>query len=126
MRKIKFRAWHVEKKKMFAIDEIDFRVKTVSEFIPNHPTNRTGYDEYAFYELSPLMQFTGLYDKNGKEIWEGDVINGNLGNLMIDFECGSFVAVRIKNPGIKFEIKNFNMKEKEVLGNIYENPELLK
>lgn len=73
----------------------------------------------------PLMQFTGLKDKNGKDIYEGDIIS-----IPNPWSSGAFNAV-IENDGCNFNIsksKNpiFDMnKNIEVIGNIYENPELL-
>lgn len=70
-----------------------------------------------------LMQFTGLKDKNGKEIWEGDIINGKF----IGDDKGIF---RIEicpdiNAGYHWygELEDMDF---EVIGNIYENPELIK
>ena len=72
MRKIKFRAWITD-----SWDEED------------NPVYEMCYD-LAFEEYAPindllggidtLMQFTGLYDKNGKEIWEGDILKADDGN----------------------------------------------
>ena len=82
------------------------------------------------------MQFTGLKDKNGKEIYEGDIFN-----CIYDFDgctehkvgvvyIEAAAAFRLKNFGECHQqgvTKNiFDMERKEVIGNIYENPELLK
>jgi uncharacterized phage protein (TIGR01671 family) len=84
-----------------------------------------------------LMQFTGLYDKNGKEIWEGDVVldthsisTGRKG--FIEYGEGEFF-LNYGQPGIfNRAISHFHRSDGtqvwnllEVLGNIYENPELL-
>ena len=80
-----------------------------------------------------LMQFTGLLDKNGKEIFEGDVI----GDKVITWHAGGFcliskIAYQDKSYQQETEwylphsIENLSFDEKEILGNIYEHPELLK
>jgi uncharacterized phage protein (TIGR01671 family) len=88
-----------------------------------------------------LMQFTGLKDKNGKEIYEGDILklsNGDTVNWLVKFgdyaddegySTGShlgYYGERIK-PHYNFTITTHTLNELdgEVIGNIYENPELL-
>jgi len=71
------------------------------------------------------MQYTGLKDKNGKEIYEGDIvkIEGFI-NHVVGFEDGAF---RWMNVGPYLPIaERISERECEVIGNIYENPELLK
>ena len=73
-----------------------------------------------------LMQFTGLCDKNGKEIYEGDIVVGVHG-LRGDVQ---FCALdSLSRFGVKWHTKNMvwnsDMLGVEVIGNIYENPELL-
>ena len=82
----------------------------------------------AYFEDIELMQYTGLKDKNNKEIYEGDILsNGNDEKLYkIIFENGSFRA-EFKGD---FEEHSFDLIDVvaqgcEIVGNIYENPELL-
>lgn len=94
-----------------------------------------GWDDY---EVIPdtVGQFTGLLDKNGKEIYEGDVIRSDCGNgevrhLISFFDIiASFVAEMLPDNDIndyctlrQAWILKYN---KEVIGNIHDNPELLK
>ena len=76
-----------------------------------------------------VMQYTGLNDKNGKEIYEGDIVKSNDNHLfVINFKYGSFGANWIKDNFVWYSFAtNFFIEKKfEVVGNIYENPELLK
>jgi len=89
-------------------------------------------------EGTPLMQYTGLKDKNGKEIYEGDLVkwsdgeykhpsNPRIAEVRFDPEL-SFFAFNV-DSGHKFGYSNFmysdTEKHLEIIGNIYENPELL-
>ena len=70
-----------------------------------------------------LMQFTGLLDKNGKEIYEGDIVNTPHNGIMkVMFLDGSFqmrMANGEKNNSLTWAYNS------EIIGNIYQNPELL-
>jgi uncharacterized phage protein (TIGR01671 family) len=76
------------------------------------------------YEIdrNTVGQYTGLHDKNGKEIYEGDIVNQgsiNDANGVIEYKNGQFGINRL---GIFWNIYQTQI---EVLGNIYDNPELL-
>lgn len=73
------------------------------------------------FENVKIMQYTGLTDKNGKEIYEGDVIKyesvyGDIGTKKVDFEEGMFCVSHLALA---------QLSSIEILGNIYENPELI-
>ena len=93
------------------------------------------YDEIAFDEVPAsdfiLMQSTGLKDKNGKEIYEGDIVRFSLTDGfnyvtnedgVVTYKLGAFYVV---NDLAEYLISDINTNEVEVIGNIYENPESL-
>ena len=79
------------------------------------------------HELLVPMQFTGLKDCNDKEIYESDVIKDKYGYVnIVFFKNGSFVYKSITEKlDLYYNLNNIN-KECEIIGNIYENPKLLK
>ena len=123
----KFRVWDKTDKEMYLVDEINLN-RGEFESIGDGITFLRGADEVE------LMQSTGLFDKNGKEIFEGDVVR--MRNPRDRRQIGMFQVVRVVNsPMLGLLDKNltteiFNLYEHmrnyyEIIGNIYENPELL-
>lgn len=117
-REIKFRAWVEGDREM--LEEVDLcliRNDKLTTMIPLR-LEGVGYDSLSCRKLDNpiLMQYTGLKDKNGKEIWEGD--SPSRGNV-VEFSNGSF-NINGDTPlaAIHSEI--------EILGNIYEHAQLLK
>jgi len=113
MREIKFRVWWVDDKEMDECTRIDL-------------PNKTHHDEVI------TMQYTGLKDKNGKEIYEGDIVSANFGNSgIVTFNADNYAGL----PAFHICDKNGNSVDYyygavadsscEVTGNIYENPGLL-
>lgn len=88
-----------------------------------------GLESYEFAEVIPetVGQYTGLNDKNGVEIYEGDVIEHEGGHVCtIHFNKGSFQMTYIKGSetGITRRISH-SAQYCKIIGNIYQNPELL-
>jgi len=113
MREIKFRAWDPIHKRMFDCDII---------------SDDRGYEHWQYFEdgnpySNILMQFTGLKDKNGKEIYEGDAVKF-WSNELIGFIYWSESTARFEISQGHFNI--VDISKSEIIGNIYENPELLK
>lgn len=123
-RDIKFRAWHKGKKIISEVLGIDILHKEI--FFSNGDVY---YCEISDFKYIELMQYTGLKDKNEKEIYEGDILSSgnNEKPYKVIFENGSY---RAEFEG-DFEEYSFDLIDVvaqgcEVVGNIYENPELLK
>jgi hypothetical protein len=109
MREIKFRQWDsVHKRYQFDIGVTG-------------PGSWCG-PSYVTWEKYPLEQFTGLHDKNGKEIYEGDIISGasDLGVGIAKWNYDSWVLIN------HFLDSEAMLDDGEVIGNIHENPELVK
>lgn len=132
MRELKFRAWDKTKQKMYLFDEI--RINNEYNLLGFHEKSCSDYGELDIDEENyDLMQFTGLLDKNGKEIWEGDIVinkylNQNIVNKVI-FNSASFYIDNNERPRLLGEFisdKDLVCYDLEIIGNIYENPELLK
>lgn len=129
MREIKFRAWDG--------DIMDCDVGVVN----NKAIVVEGEDVWFWSEQpKAIMQFTGLKDKNGKEIYEGDIIATLFAysegireeKHIIVFKEGEFVCSDVEDYKNEKQtlgdssIRVFNQRYRTIIGNIYENPKLLK
>lgn len=108
MRDIKFRAWDKKFKKMVGL-------KGVQDFFSIRSDGLPSNDNYE------LMQYTGLKDKNGKEIYEGDIVKDKYGLKIVYFSKGAFY---LQDHDVLYWLHDYNFYI-EVIGTIYENPELL-
>lgn len=130
-REIKFRVWDKENDTMFYPDDSDSKIEIISNKITvlflNEIHRVVGPDDdhidYKWEEIiGPIMQFTGLKDKNGKEIYEGDIIRYDLREgLGMPRVNGRMTQVKYYPTGYFSEYYD-NIR---VIGNIHENPELL-
>ncbi len=126
MREIKFRVWGIHQKSMkqdITLEALKCFGTTINNSI-NSEVCKSGV---------VVMQFTGLKDKNGKEIYEGDIVVDT--NYQVKIPMGIIEWFDKPIPGFCFQIKK-NMdiygdeyedwNDLEVIGNIHKNPELLK
>lgn len=126
MREIKFRAWNSKIKEMTKHLTLDITTGKLSE--AHCSAKREDGFEYWDFRPMPhivLLQYTGLKDKNGKEIYEGDIVQTDrvLSPIVIkDIRLDTLKIAR----RIAFERKNPTAYRFKVIGNIHENPELLK
>lgn len=130
MREIKFRVWDKNDKRIFIDPQmIDFYNKKIgymqyqTEYMPDTSYSiPVGFEEF---EYSELMEWTGLYDKNGEGIYEGDIFHIGSEKILYVVEwidCG-LKGRQIKNKS--WIGLDYWKDDIEVIGNIYENPELL-
>lgn len=122
MREIKFKAWNPRLKQMsepFTIEKL-----LTAEVSLLH---KTSHDEPIEW-----LQYTGLKDKNGKEIYDGDIVRVSkdvLGGTkdevcQIEWDGGCGYQIESDESGC-FSLTDFGESDLKVLGNIYENLELL-
>lgn len=118
----KYRAWDKEMRTMLDVSLIDFKKSVlVGEHWEFGETNFINFDDVN------LMQSTRLFDKNGKEIFEGDILGTNDGllNGVVEYrtDLGMWTnsLLRYNNFERLCNIAN----SREIIGNIYKNPELL-
>jgi len=131
-REIKFRAWDGERKQMFTSAKwVEFRVVNGVLFGRNY--NHAGKEQSL-----KVMQYTGLKDSTGREIYEGDILQpsaytkSSIARSAVKFHQGYFCLdlappyVTKRRP-LNLSLENSNKAENGfvVIGNIYENPELL-
>lgn len=128
-REIKFRAWHNER----------------MLYSHNNTINKSNSQNSWFFntikDADIIMQFTGLTDKNGKDVYDGDIVR--IHNYKTDFKNGepnidwrvfevkynqylwAFSNDVIYMPISHYDLNTLEPYDIEIIGNIYENPELL-
>ena len=145
MREIKFKVWDIWKKvfipnEYWAVITTDFGAFGI--MLKDWENYKEG--EYFYSNSQILIQYTGLKDKNGKEIYEGDILRNinhyenkkpfyNYHKVIFNNDYLGYSAINLGNKSesllmsgncqLFVYVKNVDF---EVIGNIYENPELLK
>ena len=138
-REIKFRAWDTEDNEIYIPEALG--ICKDGSYMPL----RLCKDGNRAYKPHPIMQFTGLHDKNGKEIYEGDILTSIYGDgnpcaikfgefsdyITADFASNYTIIGFYWDEGVRKKSAfgksiDGNMEYCEVIGNIYETPDLLK
>lgn len=133
MREIKFRAWNTRENKMLyrKLFEMNWYETDKNDASGCHTWGAISGGQSRFLEV---MQYTGLKDKNGKEIYEGDILD--LTQQFDDYEMYGEVMwgdeeamwLCLKKDGDdteQGELSSYIDKRTQIIGNIYENPDLL-
>lgn len=116
MREIKFKVWNTKKKCW--VSRRDIGINGYGQiYLGSDLQNYPYQDDYV------VMQYTGIQDKNGIEVYEGDIVTNITGDKgVVEYQLRSKGYIPINNYG---HCCNDVWESFEVIGNIYENPELL-
>ena len=135
----KFRAWIKTEKRMIETDDlldIDYEnevITTQQVYFENGLPDDRDLDNFVFEEIK-LMQSTGLVDKNGKEIFEGDIVQFEDCYEVSDFLyintgiiewCQGGFHITNRDSVLMEDLLDGDSLDVTIIGNIYENPELL-
>lgn len=118
MRRIKFRAWHKREQKMYTVTTMHCDYEGHELVMLAGSEIKT--EEFWVDDDVELMQFTGIIDKNGKEIYEGDIVTcaSGLGWIVWDHQKGAW---RVQSHAWRLFLDD---EVFEIIGNIKENHEL--
>lgn len=135
--RFKFRVWETVEKKMHYNDFVVTATGYIAALKPLLHVDNTPYEnefvfnqrEMEFDKDNVLMQCTGLKDKNGKLIYEGDIVLILEDDIpySIEYEADrAMFTISSEIDRVCANFDNYSGYELEVIGNIYENPELLR
>lgn len=116
MRKIEFRSWNYYRGMNYN--------PIVSDGTDGGETSRVDLNSAIFDCEDVLMQYTGLKDKNEKEIYEGDIVRFDDEIGFIEFDCGKFYIHWVKKSWLSDDL-SLLCDRIEIIGNIHENKDLL-
>lgn len=124
-REIKFRVWNGKSKEMiYPSESYNWTLSLDGEVFRNCGTSIKDKEKCV------LQQFTGLVDKNENDIYEGDIVNvqiesGRLMTYIVEW-CEETMGFRLSSTGLCDYNRPYSADSMEIIGNIFENPELVK
>jgi uncharacterized phage protein (TIGR01671 family) len=135
MREINFRGKRLDNGKWVVGDLIENQGRFFIYHATSESTiedNDDGHIVVVAVEVEPATvgQYTGLKDKNGKKIWEGDIVAVSFGDIVIPllvvFDCGGW-KIREKYDETLHDLESYTSSKdvNSVIGNIHDNPELI-
>ena len=113
------------------LQDIDFRIWNNEDTTYEHPSNiiRILQDKYSGKDVSKysIELFTGFIAKNGKKIYEGDILQRDVRKYLVRYveDESGLEIVELSNEGYVFFVSEI-CNELEIIGNIHENKDLLK
>ena len=128
MREIKFRAWHKITKQFIDLNGFSIAFGNMRNKGEVYSITEQGVLRETAIEQVEIMQYTGLHDKNGKEIYEGDIVRFFVSHGAEGIPSTEEMQSNVHYAnGLLYPMADFMYDHYiyEVIGNIYENPELL-
>lgn len=125
MRYNKFRAWDKQDRRMITHEQdfIPLKVTNLGVLRLNPNIEKDNW-EFMNRDRFYLMQYTGLKDRNGKDIYEGDILSRKNLKYIVKWSSNHMFALTVDNMEVGM-LCEVTTEEFEIVGNIYENPELL-